>query len=109
MQAQNLSYYDSTALEASAIIKSTPGMLFNLLGHNSHTATVYIQLHDSATVPADTAVPKIVFKAAAQENFFYDFGEIGRWFQNGIVVCCSTTIPTKTVGGATQWFNAQYK
>ena len=108
MNPKNISYYDSGAYEASAIVKATPGTVFNLKGYNSKNAAQFIQIQDSATLPADTAVPKIVLKVATIVDFSYDFGEIGRYFEKGIVVCCSSTLPTKTIGSADCWFNVQY-
>lgn len=108
MQPKNLNYYDSVALEASAIIKASPGALFSITGYNSNANDQFVQIHDSAALPADTAVPAIVFKVAAQENFFYEIKEIGRFFKNGIVICNSSTCPTKTIGSADIWVNCQY-
>ena len=109
MNPKNLNYDDSVAYEASTISKASPGTIYSITGYNSHTSAVWIQLHDSATLPANTAVPAIIFKAEASSNFFYDFSEVGRYCIKGIVVCGSTTGPTKTISGATQWFNIQYK
>jgi hypothetical protein len=100
---------DSTAYVASQIIKASAGRLFKLIGYNSGGAQ-FIQLHDSATLPADTGVPKVVITAAATSNFEIDFpDDSGRYFFNGIVVCNSSTGPTKTIGSANCWFSAIYK
>ena len=108
MKPKNVNCYDSSALEASAVIKGSPGTLFSITGVNSKAAAQYIQIHDSATLPADTAVPKIVLKVAASENFYYELNEIGRYFENGIVACNSSTLATKTIGSTDCWFSAQY-
>jgi hypothetical protein len=109
MKARNLNYYDSTALEASAVVKSTPGTLFSLTGYNDNTASQYIQIHNAASLPADTAVPAIVLTVNPKDNFHYDLAEIGRWFSTGIVICNSSTAATKTIGGSDCWFNVQYE
>jgi hypothetical protein len=108
MLPKNVKYDDSVAYEASAIVKATPGTIFSVAGYNSKASAQFIQLHDSATLPADTAVPKIVFTVPASSNFYYDFGEIGRQCDYGIVLCNSSTGPTKTLGSADCWFNVQY-
>lgn len=108
MLPKNVSYDDSVAYEASAIVKSTPGTIFSITGYNSKTSAQFIQLHDSATLPADTAIPKVILSVPASSNFFYDFGEIGRFCEKGIVVCNSSTGATKTIGSADTWFNIQY-
>jgi len=110
MHPKNVNYDDSVALEKSAIIKAAPGTLYRLMGYSSKVAAQFIQLHDSATLPGDTAVPKIIITVAAASNFDIDLGEIGRFFSNGIVACNSSTGPTKTLGAAADcWFSAIYK
>lgn len=98
----------SSAEEASKIIKARPGILYGLIVYNNNAAAQFIQLHDSATVPANGVVPVIVFEIAAQTTRSLDFGENGRSFANGIVVCNSTTDTIKTIGGADCLFDAQY-
>ena len=94
------------AYAASLIIKDGPGKLLGLSGYNSG-ADQFLQVHDSATLPADTAVPTIVLKILADSNFAFDFGIYGRYFKAGIVVCNSSTGPTKTIGSANCWFEGQ--
>lgn len=100
---------DSVAYVASQVIKAGPGMLYRLVGYNSKASAQFIQLHDAAALPADTAVPKEVITVAATSNFAIDLGVYGRKFSTGIVVCNSSTGPTKTLGSADCFFSAQYK
>lgn len=109
MQPKNLNYSDSTSYVASQIAKASAGTVYNITGYNSKTSAQFIQLHDSATLPANAAVPKVVLSVPASSNFFYDFNEIGRFCEKGIVVCNSSTCATKTLGSADCWFNIQYK
>lgn len=108
MQPKNLNYSDSAAYVASVIAKASAGTIFSVTGYNSKTSAQFIQLHDSATLPANTAVPAVILSVPASSNFYYDFGEIGRFCEKGIVVCNSSTGPTKTIGSADVWFNIQY-
>ena len=108
MNPKNVKYDDSVAYEASTIAKATPGAIFSIVGYNSKVSAQFIQLHNSATLPADTAIPAIMFSVPALSNFFYDFGEIGRQCSAGIVLCNSSTGPTKTIGSADCFFNVQY-
>lgn len=99
----------STALAASLIIKDTPGTLFSLSVYNDKGSAQYIQLHDSATVPADTAVPVFVFQVATKTTQVINLADLGMSFATGIVVCNSSTAATKTIGSADCWFTANYK
>jgi len=109
MNPKNVNYDDSVAYEASAIVKATPGTIYSVVGYNSKGSAQFIQLHDSATLPANDAVPAMIWTVPASDNFFLDFGEIGRWCEKGIVLSNSSTGPTKTIGSADCWFSVQYK
>lgn len=98
----------STAEEASRIIKASAGVLYGLTVYNNNAATRYIQLYNSATLPADAVVPVLTFEVAAQTSRSIDFGGYGRGFTTGIVVANSSTDTTKTIGAADSLFDAQY-
>ena len=104
-----LSSATTTAYAASLVIKASAGVLYTVTGYNSNTSAQFIQIHDSASVPVDTSVPKVIFYAPASSTFSFDLGVYGRYFANGITICNSTTGPTKTIGSANCWFDAQYK
>lgn len=105
--ARKLTNATSGAYEASRVLLAQPGFVFGLTGYNSKTSVQFIQLHDSATLPADAAVPGISFPVAAQSPFSLDFGFNGRYFTNGAVICNSSTDRTKTIGSADCSFDAQ--
>lgn len=99
----------SVALEKSRVIKASAGTLYGVTGYNSAAYGQYVQLHDAAAVPADTAVPKVVQWVEALSPFSFDFGVRGRGFAAGIVVCSSSTLATKTLGASSDcWFDGQY-
>lgn len=98
----------STANEASRVIKAGAGRLFGLTGYNAKTSSQFIQLHNTTSVPSDTAVPVLMFKVEASSSFSIDFGLFGRYFSTGISICNSSTQATKTVGSSDCWFDAQY-
>lgn len=98
----------TTAYAASLVISDRPARLVRVRGYNSKGSAQFIQLHDAASLPSDTAVPKYVATVAASSNFSIDFVVESRNFVNGIVVCNSSTGPTKTIGSADCWFDAQY-
>lgn len=101
---------NSSALEASRVVKNAAGKLFALFGYNSHTAAIFIQIHDAASLPADSAVPVMFFKVSAGQHFSFTVPiACGLPCSTGIVVCSSSTGPTKTISGSTAWFCAVYK
>jgi hypothetical protein len=98
----------TTAYAASLVVKAKPGTLFGVSGYNSKASAQFIQIHDAAALPADTAVPVAVVTAAASSNFNFDFGIYGLECNTGIVICNSSTGPTKTIGSADCWIHARY-
>lgn len=101
--------YESTAYESDQVIKASNGVLIGITGYNASASDQFIQVFDSTTVPADTAVPTIMFIARAQSNFYYDPGNRGMVFSTGIAISNSSTGPTKTIGAADCWFNVLYR
>jgi hypothetical protein len=97
---------NSTAYETSHVIKAGPGYLTSLVGYNSKASAQFIQVFNSATVPADTAVPVFTQTVAASSNFLINIPAAGAKFTTGIAVSNSSTGPTKTIGSADCWFTA---
>lgn len=108
MPDQRVQNATSTAYEASRVVSAAPIAVYGLQGYNSKASAQFIQLHDAASLPADTAVPKVVIIVAAASNFSVDFGAYGRAFNNGCVICNSSTGPTKTIASADCWFDVQF-
>ncbi len=98
----------TAAYVASLVVKNTPGVLFGLTGYNSKGSAQFIQVHDATVTPAEAAIPVITFTVGASSNFSLDYGIRGRKFEKGIVLVNSSTGPTKTIGSADCWFDAQY-
>jgi hypothetical protein len=98
-----------TAYATNLVVKASAGTIYMLTGYNSLASSQFIQVHNAISLPADATVPAVMFYVPATSNFSFDFGVYGRFFSTGIVVCNSTTGPTKTIGAANCWFDAQYK
>lgn len=109
MISQGNSISVSIVYEASRVAKANAGLLFRAYGYNSKASAQYIQVHDAAALPADTAVPGILIKVAAESHFSIDLGDAGEYFGKGIVICNSSTGPTKTIGAADCWFRVIYR
>ena len=98
----------SNAYEASRLVKAGPGVLFGLSGYNSKASGQWIQIHDSPVLPPEGAVPELILTVATVANFSVLWALPGRVFQRGIYLVNSSTGPTKTIGSADCWFDAQY-
>lgn len=93
------------ALVASQVISATGGNLQEIVCTNTGASTVYCQVFNSASVPADSAVPDIVFAVPSGSSASYD-NQQGVSFSSGISVCISSTAHVKTVGAAEAVFFA---
>lgn len=98
----------SRALEASRLVKATQGKLFGVSVTNTNAAARFFLVFDSAILPADGVVPVISFSVPASQAGGLYFGSVGRAFEQGIVICNSTTQGAKTIAAADSLFDAQY-
>lgn len=97
----------TTALDNDGpIVKASAGTLYGFQGYCD--AAGFVQVHDKATAPASTNIPKIVIPIASGAAFSLDLGMRGRAFANGIAFGFSSTGATYTDGGSHLWVDAQF-
>jgi hypothetical protein len=98
----------SVALANSLVVKASPGILHRIIATNSTATGVYLHLYNTTTLPADGAVPFLVYDLDGNNSVDLDFGP-GISCGTGIVVGASSTVATKTLGAADCWFDVIYE
>jgi len=98
----------TAAYAASLVVAAGPTRLLRLSGYNAKVSAQFIQLYNTVSLPADTAVPVLVLTVAASSNFSLDLGMHGKKFGTGLVVGNSSTGATKTIGSADCWFEVTH-
>jgi hypothetical protein len=105
----------SAALEASNILKTSIGKFLRCYGRidsTAATAVYFLQLHNSATLPANGVVPlnKIAITHTTGTNTPIDWNveRFGIQCSTGIVLCGSTSEFTKTITGAILSLNYEW-
>ena len=101
--------YASAAAEASAVVSAAPARVSKIVIFNDNVGAQYVQLFDSVTVPADTAVPDLCVIIPADSTFVLEMprtlerrqvGGLDRFplFETGVAISNSSTAATKTIG-----------
>ena len=93
------------SLVASQVVSLGPTQLFELGCTNTSGGTLYCQIFNSASVPADSTTPDVVFAVPGTSSVSWDPQE-GINFSAGISVCLSSTAHTKTIAGSVGVFFA---
>ena len=96
----------STGLENSRVLKVGAGVLRSINGYSSKASAQFIQLFDATALPADGVAPDFVIPVGATSAIPPTYMGDGLPFYNGLVICNSTTAPTKTIGLADCYFVA---
>lgn len=99
--------YASARLQASAVIKTGPGILYGFTVTNTKASAQYCLVFDANSVPADGAIPILAKSVAANDAVGFSWLP-GRTFLVGIVICNSSTNTSKTVGSADCFFDVQF-
>lgn len=104
----SLSYSTSSAIEESRVVKASAGRLYEVDFANTNAAPRYFQIFNSATLPADNAIPFFSFAVAANGSFSRSWPH-GVYFSAGICVCNSEVDYRKILGSADSLFQIGYK
>lgn len=95
--------FTNLGADATKNVKASAGNVFAVVCDNANAAVRYLQLHNTATVPADQVVPVYSFRVqpASQLGVGEDiFSAAGVNFATGIAFAFSTTRDTYTAGTA---------
>lgn len=88
------------ALVASRIISTVHAKLLSVIVYNSAAVEQFIQVHETAAVPAEGSVPALpAIPVAAGAVVQFDVGGLGIDL-DAITICNSSTAATKTIGAA---------
>lgn len=101
--------YNNYLLTTSVVVASSQARLHGFTVYSSNTGAQFILVFDATALPADGTVPALVLPVAATSTVSAYFGSIGRWFDRGIVLCNSSTGPTKTIGSPDCLFDVQWE
>lgn len=93
---------------ASLEVAATSGVLLGFWVTNNSGATVYYQLFDNGSLPADTTVPDAPSVPVGNGvTTFIDLRSLGSFtFSSGCYIVASSTIDDKTITGATSQIKA---
>lgn len=102
-------WIDTATLTYQGVVKAAPGTLYQLVATNENaTNQRWLQFFDSASVPANTAVPKLQFKINAGQLVYFETAR-GRAFAAGMSWAVSSTSGTLTIDAtSTFWVNAEF-
>lgn len=102
------SFYDTTVLAPSGVIKASSGSLYLVVGANESANKRWLMLFNATSLPVNGTAPVYQFPVPTLAPFSLDLPR-GRTFSTGIVWAASSTAATLTVDVATPfWLNAEY-
>jgi hypothetical protein len=99
-------WINSSGAVNSLVVSAAPAVLHSITITTS--LSQYLHIHNAITQPGNGATPlqSIWVNAGSLK---YVFGEGGKSFSSGIVVCNSSTMTTTTIGAADSMFAVEYK
>jgi hypothetical protein len=95
---KTLSVVTNAAAGKSLVISAVPANLLYVCVKNVTAAAKFVQLYNTAAVPADAQVPYFVYDIASSGHLVIDMTTlIGCPFSTGICIASSSTAATKTL------------
>jgi len=91
----------SAVFENGFVLTTDDVILYSMSVINTSGTTQYIQIYKDATA----TVPIAVYPVGT--GLFQSWGN-GRRFPDGVYICNSSTVDTKTIGAADCWFEVAY-
>jgi len=86
-----------TTLTDSLDVASGERILLGVDAYNTHTAVLYLQIHDAAAIGSvSNSTLKMTYKVFADSNIGIAYTLFGTKFTNGIVIAASSTKNTYT-------------
>lgn len=83
--------------------------VYQFTAFSSNAAAQFVLVFEQTSLPADTAVPLMAYLVAITSHIQITYGEHGRVFRSGFVLCTSSTSTTKTINAtADTFFDVQY-
>jgi hypothetical protein len=98
----------SSQLENARAAATSACRLYGFSVFNSKASAQFILVFDANVLPADGAVTPLVYSVAATSPLAVLWGQTGRWFSRGVIICNSSTSTSKTLGLADCFFDAQF-
>lgn len=100
----------STSLSglSTNVIQTGQLRVYGFSVYSSKGTSQFILLFDASALPAEGAVPIEAFPISGKSNVGLYYGDSGRLFHRGIVLCNSSTDTTKTLASADCLFDIQF-
>ena len=97
----------SPALASSIVAATGTCRLYGFVATSTNAAAQFIQVFDRVKIPSNGAIPLFTVNVAAANSVSAYYGSSGRWMDQGIIICNSTTQGTLTLGAADTIFDVQ--